>query len=192
MITNLIFKRPVTVEGKTKVVTRIVRVNIPDIDSGEGWTLSGHADSIEICEGVYAHPVAPAAVKVVPVTVNSETIINPVVDPVTVTVCKVDKADSTKFQSDVKGTAKLVRSKGVIKIVARRGKTTYNQTTPNSVCINDFTKNEFFKSCREKHGNTGVFEFKSTDGTYYDYWNDVIDKEYQRQKSRVEATTYKN
>lgn len=180
MTTNLIFKRQVNIDGTTKVVTRVVSVNIPNINAGEGWTLSGHTDSLEICEGVYAHPVAPGVVESVPVTVIPGTEIKPS-EPVVLTV---DKADSTKFESDVKGTAKLVRSKGVIKIVARRGKTIYNQTTSNSVCINDFTKNEFFKSCREKHGNIGVFEFKPSDGTYYDYWNDIIDKEYQRQKNR--------
>ena len=93
--------------------------------------------------------------------------------------------DVEKFISDVAGTAKLVRSKGVIKIVARRGKSTYNQTTPNSVCINDFTKNEFFKNCREIHGQgSAIFQFKATDGRPYDYWNDIIDKEYVRQKNK--------
>lgn len=189
MKTNLIFKRQVTIDGITKVITRIVPVNIPNINSGEGWTLSGHTDSLEVCEGVYAHPVAPAAIEAVPVTVHSETITTPVEESVTVTVGKVDKVDSTKFESDVKGTAKLVRSKGVIKIVARRGKSTYNQTTPNSVCINDFTKNEFFKNCREIHGNNGCFEFIPADGRPYDYWNDIIDREYTRQKRQITSTT---
>lgn len=187
MKTNLIFKRQTTIDGVTKVITRIVPVNIPNINSGEGWTLSGHTDSLEVCEGVYAHPVAPASIEAVPVTVHSETVITPVEE--LVTVGKVDKADATKFQSDVKGTAKLVRSKGVIKIVARRGKSTYNQTTPNSICINDFTKNEFFKNCREKHGNSGIFEFSLSDGKYYDYWNDMIDKEYVRQKNKYNNST---
>ena len=192
MITNLIFKRQVTIDNITKVVTRIVPVDIPNINSGEGWTLSGHTDSLEVCEGVYAHHVAPSVIEAVPITVRSETIINPREEVVTVAIGTVDKADSTKFQSDVKGTAKLVRSRGVIKIVARRGKSTYNQTTPNSVCINDFTKNEFFKSCREKHGNSGIFEFKQSDGRYYDYWNDIIDKEYQRQKRLYESAVFED
>ena len=172
MKTNLIFKRQINIDGTTKVVTRIVPVDIPDINTGEGWLLTGHADSIEVCEGVYAHHVAPqcTAEDLNTVSKSEESVVT------------VDKEDSNKFQSDVKGTAKLVRSRGAIKIVSRRGKTTYNQTTPNSVCINDFTKNEFFKSCREKHGNTGVFEFKPVDGQYYDYWNNIIDVEYQRQK----------
>ena len=180
MKTNLIFKRQVTVEGETKVVTRIVPVNIPDINSGEGWTLSGHTDSLEVCEGVYAHHVAPTVPEDSSISVTSND------------TYQAATANSIKFESSVMGTAKLVRSRGVIKIVSRRGKTTYNQNTPNSVCINDFTKNEFFKNCREVHGNSGVFEFRIKDGRPYDYWNDVIDKEYARQKRVYESTTYVN
>ena len=171
MQTNLIFKRQVTNDGVTKVVTRIVKVDIPVIDSGDGWILSGHTDCLEVSEGVYVHPVAPAITCTdTKKEVTSDTSCNTTID-------------STKFESDVKGTAKLVRSKGVIKIVARRGKTTYNQTTANSVCINDFTKNEFFKNCRELHGNSGEFEIKPSDGNAYHYWNNIIDKEYIRQKN---------
>lgn len=174
METNLIFKRPVIIDGATKVVTRIVRVSIPDINAGEGWTLSGHTDSIEICEGVYAHPVAPKSIDAEAVAVSD---------------VKTTESDVTKFISNIPGTAKLVRSKGVIRIVARRGKTTYNQTTPNSVCINDFTKNEFFKDCREYHGQgSGIFQFTMKDNNHYDYWNGVIDKEYQRQKRDYEKS----
>lgn len=173
MKTNLIFKKTTTIEGEPFVVTRIVPVEITGIDRGEGWILSGHTDCIEMPETT---KVLPFPQQVEEQQTIYETIIksesnNPVM--------------ATKFESDVKGTAKLVRSKGVIKIVARRGKTTYNQTTPNSVCINDFTKNEFFKNCREFHGNTGCFEFKLADGKPYDYWNAVIDKEYERQKAAL-------
>lgn len=174
MKTNLIFKRQITIDGVTKVVTRIIPVDIPNINSGEGWTLSGHTDALEICEGVYAHPVAPE-------NTNTET--------APATEVEASEVEVTKFVSNIPGTAKLVRSKGVIRIVARRGKTTYNQTTPNSVCINDFTKNEFFKNCREYHGQgSGIFEFTLKHGNPYDYWNTVIDKEYQRQKKDYEKS----
>lgn len=155
MKTNLIFKRQETIDGETKVVTKIIPVEVPFINSGEGWILSGHADIIEVMSN----------------TSSTESLKN-------------TTEDVTKFESSVTGTAKLVRSKGVIKITARRGKTTCNQTTPNSVCINDFTKNEFFKNCREIHGNgSGIFEFRISDGRPYDYWNQAIDKEYLRQKN---------
>ena len=157
MKTNLIFKRQETIDGETKVVTKIIPVEVPFINSGEGWILSGHADIIEVMSN----------------TPSTESFNN-----------KNTTVEVTKFESSVTGTAKLVRSKGVIKITARTGKTTYNQTTPNSVCINDFTKNEFFKNCREIHGNgSGIFEFRVSDGRPYDYWNQAIDKEYQRQKN---------
>lgn len=158
MKTNLIFKRQETREGISQVVTKIVPVDIPFINSGEGWMLSGHTDIIEVS--------TDSSIKVEQKQTD------------------VVKSDVSKFTSDVVGTAKLVRSKGVIKIVARKGKSTHNQTTPNSVCINDFTKNEFFKNCREVHGeSSGIFEFRySTDGRPYDYWNGVIDCEYKRQK----------
>ena len=173
MKTNLIFKKTQTVEGEPVVVTRIVPVEITGIDRGEGWILSGHTDCIEVLDNT---------VKVFPMSnaVEQQTIL-----PSVESIEPSKNVSSAKFESDVKGTAKLVRSRGVIKIVARRGKTTFNQTTPNSVCINDFTKNEFFKNCREFHGNTGCFEFKVSDGRPYDYWNVVIDKEYERQKKAL-------
>ena len=169
MKTNLIFKRQETIDGVTQVVTKIVPVNIPFINSGEGWMLSGHTDIVEVINELSVSDCGQ-------VSFNFE---NNILDSKT--------SEVTRFESDVKGTAKLVRSRGVIKIVARRGKTTYNQTTPNSVCINDFTKNEFFKSCREIHGNSsGIFEFRVSDGKPYDYWNDIIDKEYMRQKQKYQ------
>ena len=175
MKTNLIFKRQETVDGVTRVVTRIVAVDIPFINSGEGWTLSGHTDIIELME---------------PWNYAKEEVVQPLVET-TIQTDTSDKEseekkepedDIQKFNSDVNGTAKLVRSRGVIKIVARRGKSTYNQNTPNTVCIDDITKNNFFKDCRSFHGNTGVFQFAIKDGKPYDYWNNIIDKEYQRQK----------
>lgn len=175
MKTNLIFKRQETIEGETRVVTKVIPVDIPFINSGEGWILSGHTDIIEIMNTNQFE-----------ISSNTQPIITVSNDSPEKTVCEDTSSVSEveKFISDVSGTAKLVRSKGIIKIVARRGKSTYNQTSPNSVCINDFTKNEFFKNCREIHGHaSGIFQFKSSDGRPYDYWNDIIDKEYQRQKN---------
>ena len=50
MKTNLIFKKQVTVDGALKTITRIVPVEVPFINSGEGWILSGHTDEIEVVE----------------------------------------------------------------------------------------------------------------------------------------------
>lgn len=186
MKTNLIFRRQVITDGVTKTVTRIVPVDIPMINSGDGWVLAGHADAIETCEDVYVHRLAPSTE--MPVVCGEQLSIQdnccetPQVERDIEGSNKSNITDVTKFISTVSGTAKLVRSKGVIKIVARRGKSTYNQTSPNSVCIDDVTKNNFFRDCRMVHGNSGRFEFSSNDGRVYDYWNDVIDKEYLRQK----------
>lgn len=189
MKTNLIFRRQVITDGVTKTVTRIIPVDIPMIDSGDGWVLAGHADTIETCEDVYVHRLAPPAeIPVVcgeQLSIQDNCCVTPQVERDIDSSNKPNITNVTKFESDVPGTAKLVRSRGTIKIVARRGKSTYNQTTPNSVCINDFTKNEFFKNCRELYGCSGVYEIAP--GRHYDYWNDLIDKEYQRQKKIYEA-----
>lgn len=178
MKTNLIFKKQSTYEGVLKVVTRIVPVDIPQINSGEGWTLSGHTDIVEVISSEETD-VEPNNVQKSSEEDNKN---------VSKNSSKVDE-DFTKFISDVPGTAKLVRHKGCIRIVARRGKSTYNQTTPNSVCISDLMKNEFFKMCREVHGNVGCFEFRTSDGKPYDIWNARIDSEYIRQKKKVTSTT---
>ena len=170
MKTNLIFKRQITIDGISRVITRIVPVEVPFISSGEGWVLSGHTDSVEV--------VDMSQVNVAPMSIEDYSKQEADI--------KKEVKVSDKFESDVKGTAKLVRSKGVIKIVARKGKSTFNQTTPNSVCIDDLTKNNFFKDCRIYNGEeSGVYSFKVTDGRPYDYWNKVIDTEYNRQKTNV-------
>lgn len=164
MKTNLVFKKQVTEGDIVKTVTRIVPVDVPYIASGEGWILSGHTDVIETTDEV---------------TVNILSNPDPVVEQPLPEV-----TDVRKFLSGVQGTAKLVRSRGIIKIVARKEGKSYYETTPNSVCINDFTKTEFFKNCREIHGNSGIFQFSAKDGRPYDYWNTVLDAEYTRQKNK--------
>lgn len=168
MKTNLIFKKQITVEGSSKVVTRIVPVEVPFIDSGEGWILSGHCDELEVVEHTCIRTIEDPSsiVEEFPVKNNVMTL-------------------PEKFISDVSGTAKLVRSKGVIKIVARRGKSLYNQTTPNSICIHDVDKQEFFNQCRHYHGNIGIYQFKMSDKKPYDEWNKFIDEEYKRQQLRT-------
>lgn len=184
MKTYLLFKRQETTEGVTKVVTKVVPVDIPQIASGEGWILSGHTDIIDIL---------PDSSPEIASTTGTQLSIDEIPEDVRAKFEKLENTvkepDLTKFISDVQGTAKLVRSKGAIKIVARRGKSTYNQTTPNSVCIDDYTKNNFFKDCRAIHGNNGCYEFTDKDGRPYDYWNDIIDKEYMRQKKKATSTT---
>lgn len=170
MKTNLIFKRQVTVNGVSTVATRIIPVDIPFIESGEGWILSGHSDTIEVMSDDSADSLS----------LDKSTQIDN-------TESEVHKTSNiTKFISDVTGTAKLVRNKGTIKIVARRGKSTYNQTTSNSVCINDASKNIFFQHCRKVFGQaTSQFEFTEEDNPkQYAWWSNFIDAEYIAQKER--------
>lgn len=162
MTTNLIFKRQIVLDGISKTITRIVPVEVPHINSGEGWVLSGHTDSVEVVDDCVINIVSEK-----PLDDNSS---------------KIGITDIAKFESSVPGTAKLVRSKGVIKIVARRGKTVFNQTTKDSVCISDAVKRHFFKECTEYFGyNSDKFEF-DTSCSRYDYWNNFIDEEYLQQK----------
>ena len=173
MKTNLIFKRQITIDNVTQVVTKIVPVNIPRINSGEGWILSGHTDLVEFAEEAPVN--TPEPIKFTEVT--------DVPDDVVAAFSRLDNKESlSKFTSKVEGTAKLVRSKGVIKIAARRGKSTYNQTTPNSVCIDNVTRDNFFKDCNRVHA--GTYCFGVSDGALYNYWNDVVEKEYARQKKQ--------
>lgn len=183
MKTNLIFKRQRNVGNKVETVTRIVSVDIPNIVAGEGWILSGHTDYVEVTPEVSLSTLSDFTVKDETIETAQQSILTTFAVDAAIKDVAFDPDKIVKFESNVQGTAKLVRSKGVIKIVARRGKTTFNQNTPNSVCINDFTKNEFFKNCREFHGCKQIYEFTLDDGRPYDYWNNVIDKEYIRQKN---------
>ena len=171
MRTNLIFKRQVTENGETKVVTRIVTVDVPSINSSEGWLLSGHTDVVEV-------------VPQCDVTVLSDTV-NDVFscEPAEEVKAKLDNIQSKKFQVNIDGTAKLVRSKGLIKIVARRGKKTYNETSPDSVCIDDSIKDRFFNDCKLYYGvRDVVYQFSSVVSPIkYNFWDTFMKKEYDRQ-----------
>lgn len=50
MITNLVFKRTVNVEGSTRTEMKIIEVMLPDLKSSEGWTLVSSADHVEVNE----------------------------------------------------------------------------------------------------------------------------------------------
>lgn len=156
MKTNLIFKRNVIDGNITKVELKIVPVEIPGIESNSGWILSGHADIISQ-----------------ELDTDTDTVSKPSVEK------HVQLPIGSKFQSDVVGTAKLVRSNNTIKIVARKGKKTLNETTPNSVCISDATKISFFNDCRISNC-TNDYSFNSS-SKYFNVWNDYMDREYKRQ-----------
>ena len=47
MITNLVFKRTVNVEGSSRTEMKIIEVMIPELKSNEGWTLVSSADKVD-------------------------------------------------------------------------------------------------------------------------------------------------
>ena len=156
--------------------------------------MSGHTDSIEVLSKDQVELVPFVGTDGIGTLELAQNYVadDYVPDKVTTTCNPIEmKTELTKFESDISGTAKLVRSKGAIKIVARKGKTTYNQTTPNSVCINDITKNEFFKDCRMWHGAaSGIFFFtEKQDYVKYREWSAFIDEEYRKQKIRASGVT---
>lgn len=183
MKTNLIFKRQSIIDGVTRTITRIVPIDIPYINSGDGWILSGHADSVEVLD--------KSMVELFPMEDRSDDVDSKISTYETYVKSNDSTVSTTneplKFISDVAGTAKLVRSKGIIKVVYRKGKSTYNQTTPNSICISDLVKNEFFKRCRMWHGETsGIYYFtEKNDYSEYRNWSAFIDEEYRKQQIRA-------
>lgn len=174
MKTNLIFKRQTTSEGVVKTVTRIVSVDVPYINSGEGWILSGHTDALETCEDVYVHHLAPES-EIIPIQTGDPLRTE---DPLPITTAQTNT--SSKFESPVKGTARLIRTKGTVRITYRKN----NVTAPNSVCITDVTKQEFFNHCRRRYGrSTSVYQFDvEYDKEQYNFWSSFMDEEYNRQK----------
>ena len=46
MITNLVFKRTVNIEGSNRTEMKIVEINVPEIKASEGWTLVSSADKV--------------------------------------------------------------------------------------------------------------------------------------------------
>lgn len=50
MITNLVFKRTVNIEGSTRTEMKIIEVMLPELKSNEGWTLVSSADHVEVNE----------------------------------------------------------------------------------------------------------------------------------------------
>lgn len=185
MKTNLIFKR--TNQGKVEMV--MVPVDIPQINSGEGWVLAS-------CCDMFTKYEAPS--EAIVVTGSPLTTVEEVVDVIDTTskdgvsaapqeVVTAKKEPEThdvpvggSYQSQVNGTARLVRYKDKIRITYRKGKTTFNRNDPNSVCIDDMTKQQFFNAVKRQYG-TGVLQWQLVLGdTEYTYYNELIDKLYEQ------------
>ena len=177
MKTNLIFKR--VQEGSVEMV--MVPVDIPQLNKGEGWTLASCCDTFTKFEV----PSEPIVVTGKPLEVLEE-----VVEAIDTTAKNESKKDEKileptevpvggKYESQVRGTARLVRYKDKIRITYRKGKTTFNRNEPNSVCIDDMTKQQFFNAVKRQYG-TGVVVWQLVLGdTEYEHYNQLVDRLYE-------------
>ena len=177
MKTNLIFKR--VHEGSVEMV--MVPVDIPQLNKGEGWTLASCCDTFTKFEV----PSDPIVVTGKPLEVLEEDV--EVIDTTAKSESKKDEKipEPTdvpvggKYESQVRGTARLVRYKDKIRITYRKGKTTFNRNEPNSVCIDDMTKQQFFNAVKRQYG-TGVVVWQLVLGdTEYEYYNQLVDRLYE-------------
>ena len=50
MITNLVFKRTVNIEGSQKTEMKIIKVEIDGIRASEGWTLVENVDQVAFAD----------------------------------------------------------------------------------------------------------------------------------------------
>ena len=177
MKTNLIFKR--VHEGSVEMV--MVPVDIPQLNTGEGWTLASCCDTFTKFE-VPSEPVVVTGkplevlekdVEVIDTTAKSESKKDEKIpEPTEVPV-------GGKYESQVRGTARLVRYKDKIRITYRKGKTTFNRNEPNSVCIDDMTKQQFFNAVKRQYG-TGVVVWQLVLGdTEYEHYNQLVDRLYE-------------
>lgn len=177
MKTNLIFKR--VHDGNIEMV--MVPVDIPQLNKGDGWTLASCCDTFTKFEV----PSKPLVVTGKPLEVLEE-----VVEVLDTTVKSESKKDEKtpestdvpvggKYESQVRGTARLVRYKDKIRITYRKGKTTFNRNEPNSVCIDDMTKQQFFNAVKRQYG-TGVVVWQLVLGdTEYEHYNQLVDRLYE-------------
>ena len=177
MKTNLIFKR--VHEGSVEMV--MVPVDIPQLNKGEGWTLASCCDTFTKFEV----PSEPIVVTGKPLEVLEEDV--EVIDTTAKSESKKDEKipEPTevpvggKYESQVRGTARLVRYKDKIRITYRKGKTTFNRNEPNSVCIDDMTKQQFFSAVKRQYG-TGVVVWQLVLGdTEYEHYNQLVDRLYE-------------
>ena len=177
MKTNLIFKR--VHEGSVEMV--MVPVDIPQLNKGEGWTLASCCDTFTKFEV----PSEPIVVTGKPLEVLEEDV--EVIDTTAKSESKKDEKipEPTevpiggKYESQVRGTARLVRYKDKIRITYRKGKTTFNRNEPNSVCIDDVTKQQFFNAVKRQYG-TGVDVWQLVLGdTEYEHYNQLVDRLYE-------------
>lgn len=180
MKTYLGFKRVVTDQktGLQQTETKFVPVDIPELNAADGWKLIGSSDTVEVIP-----MTSSAQVSGFSITGDEQMMIVGVLDSTQET--KKELPNGSSFESPVSGTAKLIRANGDIFIAYRRGKKGLNETSPNSICIGETTKSQFFAECRRAFGRSCDQYRFSTGCKEFDYWNKFMDEEYARQLKEV-------
>lgn len=187
MRTYLGFKRVATDQktGMQFSETKFVPVTIPELDAEDGWKLIGSSDVVEVV------PMT-SEIKVNGFSINAEELPGEQLTIVgmekVVEEIKKELPNGSAFQSPVSGTAKLIRANNDVFIAYRRGKKGLNETSPNSVCISETTKAQFFAECRRAFGRS-CDQYRFSSGCKeFDYWNKFMDEEYARQLKEVNRT----
>ena len=95
-----------------------------------------------------------------------------------------NKQKSISYNSTIKGTSRLLRipKKQIIKIVRRKGLVDDNNR-PNSVCISNSMREEFFHDVKstKRFSDLGLYEILYTeeDKQYYEKWDSIIKSIYE-------------
>lgn len=174
MRTYLGFKRVVTDQktGLQTSETKFVPVNIPELNAEDNWKLIGSSDTVEVLPMLEGVNISGGPIVGEQLTISGVDVTPPE---------KHDLPAGSSFESPVSGTAKLIRANNDVFIAYRRGKKGLNETSPNSVCISETTKAQFFADCRRAFGRS-CDQYRFSSGCKeFDYWNKFMDEEYARQ-----------
>lgn len=180
MNTYLGFKRVVTdkVTGLQTSETKFVPVDIPQLKAEDGWKLIGSSDTVEVIPMLSGIQINGCPISAEQLPEEQLTIVGMEPD---VEKPKKELPNGSSFDSPVSGTAKLIRANNDVFIAYRRGKKGLNETSPNSVCISETTKAQFFADCRRAFGRS-CDQYRFSSGCKeFDYWNKFMDEEYARQ-----------
>ena len=168
MITNIVLKRLNNSVNPPRTEIKVVEVYVPGVERGEGWQLVSSADIVDVV------PKTEAA-KTTTTKKTRRSTAKTVDD-------HVEAEHGEDFILTTPGTARLVRKGNKILIAYRRGKETYHKYSPNSVCINDSVKNEFFSDCRTLCG-TYPDKYVITHDIFpltFDKWSNWMDDAYTK------------
>lgn len=190
MITNLVFKRTVNIEGSQKTEMKIIKVKIDGIRSAEGWSLVSSADICTFDDQSEISDHGISTDKLPEVVLCEDALSNKVgIDEDTnhaETVNQAKYENIKEFYTNISGTACLIRRDGRIRIAYRKGPSS-DKVTPNKVCIDDHVKSKFFKDVRALKGEctSDWFISEKDSKSYFDFWNNWMDEIYQEDRNNA-------